>query len=101
MIRNVLVPGRDGPCSISISDGCIASIQAEAEAAECQEGLLWALPGLIDLQVNDMTWLDSSTSRTTPEEHAARIRHVRDLHLKQGVTGLVLVNKIQKNNYFN
>jgi N-acetylglucosamine-6-phosphate deacetylase len=49
---------------------------------------LWALPGLIDLQLNDIEWL--ARGKHPPKAHAARIREVLAYQAARGVTGCVL-----------
>ncbi|MEC9032449.1 MAG: hypothetical protein VYB15_11240 [Planctomycetota bacterium] len=78
--------------SILVEDGLIAGLGTEARAPEGAveidgEGL-WAVPGWIDLQVNDIGWL--SGGLRSPGEHAARIGEVLDYQAGAGVTGCVL-----------
>ena len=78
--------------SILVEDGLITGFSAEARASEGAveidgEGL-WAVPGWIDLQVNDIGWL--SGGLRSPGEHAARIGEVLDYQAGAGVTGCVL-----------
>mgnify|MGYP001368089789 FL=1 len=78
--------------SILVEDGLITGLSAEARASEGAveidgEGL-WAVPGWIDLQVNDIGWL--SGGLRSPGEHAARIGEVLDYQAGAGVTGCVL-----------
>ena len=53
----------------------------------------WLIPGWIDLQVNDMEWLDSAMNgeRKDKSDHAQRIEKVLEYQIKQGVTHMLLV----------
>ncbi len=78
--------------SILVEDGLITSLggesRASGEVAEIDASGLWAVPGWIDLQVNDIGWLAGGLR--TPGEHAARIGEVLDYQAGAGVTGCVL-----------
>lgn len=78
--------------SILVEDGLITSLGGESTAsgdvAEIDASGLWAVPGWIDLQVNDIGWLAGGLR--TPGEHAARIGEVLDYQAGAGVTGCVL-----------
>ena len=82
----------DEPTSILVADGRIAAVGEDADAAGACEELdadgLWALPGWIDVQVNDIEWLAGGSR--DPAEHAARIRQVVEYQSARGVTGCVL-----------
>ena len=78
--------------SILVEDGLIAGLGTEARAPEGAveidgEGL-WAVPGWIDLQVNDIGWL--AGGYRDPGVHAGRIREVLSYQAATGVTGCVL-----------
>ena len=78
--------------SILVEDGLITRLGAEERgsegAVEIDAAGLWAVPGWIDLQVNDIGWL--SGGLRTPGEHAERIGEVLDYQGGTGVTGCVL-----------
>ena len=78
--------------SILVEDGLITRLGAEERgsegAVEIDAAGLWAVPGWIDLQVNDIGWL--SGGLRTPGEHAERIGEVLNYQGGTGVTGCVL-----------
>ena len=86
--ERVTVHVADGRIAAVVRDGeSIASLDAQG-AATIEGAGLWALPGWIDLQVNDIEWL--SRGLQTPQEHAARVRDVLRYQSSRGVTGCVL-----------
>eukprot|EP00118_Oscarella_pearsei_P017895 m.180169 g.180169 ORF g.180169 m.180169 type:complete len:421 (+) comp39238_c0_seq3:238-1500(+) len=92
LLRDVRIPGSDSLHHVSIANDKITSVSQKAmPAARIVDGAeQWVIPGWIDLQVNDMEWMDVCTRETTPDAHAARIKHIRDVHLRKGVTGIIL-----------
>ena len=78
--------------SILVEGGLVTSLGDAGAAAEGVEVIdasgLWAVPGWIDLQVNDIGWLAGGLR--DPGEHAARIGEVLDYQAGTGVTGCVL-----------
>ena len=78
--------------SILVEDGLITRLGAEERGSEgvveIDAAGLWAVPGWIDLQVNDIGWL--SGGLRAPGEHAERIGEVLNYQGETGVTGCVL-----------
>jgi N-acetylglucosamine-6-phosphate deacetylase len=78
--------------SILISGARVAAFGDEADAASGCEDIdadgLWALPGWIDVQVNDIEWLARGLQASA--DHASRVREVLAYQLSRGVTGCVL-----------
>lgn len=92
-VRAALAGGCSTPAiSILVEGDRVSAIGDDVRAAEADRviegGDLWALPALIDLQVNDAEWLAGGAR--TVEEHADRAREVAAYQARRGVTGLLL-----------
>ena len=78
--------------SVLVENGLITDLGGEERdsegAVEIDAAGLWAVPGWIDLQVNDIGWLAGGLR--APGEHAERIDEVLDYQGGTGVTGCVL-----------
>lgn len=94
LVENARVLGSEGEwregAAIAVEDGRITD--AGASSGQDREVIdatgLWAVPGWIDLQVNDIGWLAGGYRE--PGKHAARIREVMSYQASSGVTGCVL-----------
>ncbi|MCZ6792167.1 MAG: amidohydrolase family protein [Planctomycetota bacterium] len=96
--RAVLPDGAtDGAVSVVCEGGRIRRIerQLDVQAGPRDPGAeivdvdgRWILPGLVDLQVNDIAWL--ARGLQDPAAHAGRIREVLKHQVGRGVTGVVL-----------
>ncbi|MBN1441581.1 MAG: amidohydrolase family protein [Planctomycetes bacterium] len=77
--------------SVLVAGGRIAAVGdsiEESGARVIDAGGRWLLPGLIDMQINDVEWLARGPADAA--FHAARIREVIDHQVSLGVTGFVL-----------
>jgi N-acetylglucosamine-6-phosphate deacetylase len=96
LVRNARVlSGESGwleGASVAIENGAVTAVGAKAAspagAVVLDAAGLWAVPGWIDLQVNDIGWLSGGLRE--PGEHAGRIREVLEYQGSTGVTGCVL-----------
>ncbi len=82
-----------GPQDVFLQDGLFATQQAEGPVMEVDGTGCYLIPGLIDLQLNDMEHLDK-THRTqmSREEHVERFHAIAQSMLLDGVTSFVLAS---------
>lgn len=96
LVRNARILGSEGSwqegAAIAVEDGRITGAGPEArpesQCVEVDADGLWAVPGWIDLQINDIGWL--AEGYREPADHAGRIREVLNYQASTGVTGCIL-----------
>lgn len=100
VLQKVKIPNSVGLYDVVVCDGRINEIMQHDHTVSTSNAVVlldggedWLIPGWIDLQVNDIEWLNSAMSGAHKEikDHAERIEQVLHYQLKQGVTHLILV----------